>query len=66
MAALGLPLVDDGIYPTLTPQGSSDFSRPLQLLAKAIALTDPISGQALRFESGQRLRPLPDLSKEVG
>lgn len=56
MAALGLPMVGDGIYPTLTPEGSADYEKPLQLLAKSIAFTDPITGDARQFESQRRLR----------
>ena len=63
MAALGLPLVGDGIYPVLTPEGSADYAQPLQLLAKSIAFTDPVSGQALRFESQRTLRALAELAK---
>ena len=59
MAALGLPIVGDGIYPTLTPEGSADHSQPLQLLAASIAFTDPLSGQARHFESAQKLRGWP-------
>jgi tRNA pseudouridine32 synthase/23S rRNA pseudouridine746 synthase len=62
MAALGLPLLWDGMYPTLTPEGSSDFSKPLQLLAKSIAFTDPVSKKAMAFESQQRLMRLADLA----
>ena len=62
MAALGLPLLWDGMYPTLTPEGSSDFSKPLQLLAKSIAFTDPVSKKAMFFESQQRLIGLADLA----
>ena len=58
MAALGLPIVGDGIYPTLTPEGQTDYENPLQLLAKSIGFTDPISGQALYFESQQALNPV--------
>ena len=58
MAALGLPMVGDGIYPTLTPEGSADYSRPLQLLAKSIAFTDPMSGERRQFESQRQLRQL--------
>ena len=58
MAALGLPMIGDGIYPTLTPEGSTDYSQPLQLLAKTIAFTDPISGHIRRFESQKQLREL--------
>lgn len=60
MAALGLPLLGDGIYPTLTPEGSSDYAQPLQLLAKAIAFTDPVSGKPQRFESERKLKELAD------
>jgi tRNA pseudouridine32 synthase / 23S rRNA pseudouridine746 synthase len=59
MMALGLPILNDGIYPQLTPEGSSDQSKPLQLLAKSLAFEDPISGQHLTFESQLRLLPLP-------
>nr|WP_326528428.1 pseudouridine synthase [Rhodoferax sp.] len=55
MAALGLPIVNDGIYPTLTPEGSADYARPLQLLAQSIAFTDPVSGASRHFISRQRL-----------
>ena len=61
MAALGLPLVGDGIYPVLTPEGQMNHARPLQLLARSIAFVDPLTGQARRFESHRRLRSLPDL-----
>ena len=57
MHALGLPLVNDGIYPTLTPEGA-DFSKPLQLLARTLAFTDPVTGEARHFESSLSLLPL--------
>ena len=55
MAALGLPIVGDGIYPTLTPEGQIDFERPLQLLAKSIEFVDPLSGMLRQFTSQRRL-----------
>ena len=55
MAALGLPIVGDGIYPTLTPEGQTDYDNPLQLLAKSIAFNDPVTGQALTFKSNRAL-----------
>jgi tRNA pseudouridine32 synthase/23S rRNA pseudouridine746 synthase len=58
MAALGLPIAGDGIYPALTPEAAPDYARPLQLLAQAIAFTDTISWQAQRFESLQTLKAL--------
>jgi len=55
MAALGLPLLNDRIYPVLQPHEADgemqDFTRPLQLLARAIAFLDPVTGQMRRFES---------------
>ena len=55
MAALGLPIVGDGIYPWLTPAGPPNFSNPLQLLAKSIEFSDPLSGASRRFDSLRRL-----------
>jgi len=52
MAALGLPLVNDGIYPVLRPERPvPDFERPLQLVARELAFTDPVSGAERRFQS---------------
>ncbi len=64
MAALGLPIVNDGIYPRLTPEGSANYTQPLQLLAQSIAFTDPISGQPMRFESTKKLKGLAALLEE--
>lgn len=62
MMALGLPILNDGIYPQLTPEGSSDPTKPLQLLAKSLAFDDPVSGRRMAFESQLRLMPLPRLA----
>jgi len=62
MAALGLPLVGDGIYPVLTPEGSANYAQPLQLLAQSIAFTCPVSGREMRFESQRALRSLAELA----
>ena len=56
-AALGIPIVGDLIYPTLQPANSDDHARPLQLLAKQLAFTDPITGEARHFTSGLHLLP---------
>jgi tRNA pseudouridine32 synthase/23S rRNA pseudouridine746 synthase len=57
--ALGLPIVGDRIYPRLWPEPAAgappDYSQPLQLLAREIAFTDPLSGAPRRFVSGRRL-----------
>jgi tRNA pseudouridine32 synthase/23S rRNA pseudouridine746 synthase len=54
-AALGMPILNDAIYPQLLPEGDEDFERPLQLLAKALALRDPVSGIERRFTSTRSL-----------
>ena len=59
MAKLGLPIVNDRIYPYLTPElpigVAPDYHLPLKLLAKSIAFTDPITGSQRQFESRQCL-----------
>ncbi len=66
MAALGLPLLGDGIYPTLTPEGVPDYTRPLQLLAKSIAFTDPLSGEARQFKSARSLKNWVEIDQAFG
>ncbi len=55
MHALGMPILGDGIYPVLTPEGQIDYDHPLQLLAKSIEWLDPITKEQRRFESLRRL-----------
>jgi tRNA pseudouridine32 synthase/23S rRNA pseudouridine746 synthase len=57
-AALGLPIVGDRMYPELLPADTDDLDRPLQLLARTISFTDPISAQLRRFESQRQLLSL--------
>jgi tRNA pseudouridine32 synthase / 23S rRNA pseudouridine746 synthase len=54
-AALGIPICHDQIYPRHLPENSDDYTKPLQLLARSLAFTDPISGEALRFTSTRTL-----------
>jgi tRNA pseudouridine32 synthase / 23S rRNA pseudouridine746 synthase len=51
MSRLGLPILGDDFYPTLTEKPLDDFTRPLQLLASTLEFTDPLSGQPRRFRS---------------
>lgn len=55
LAALGLPIVGDRIYPTLWPEPAPDavpdYTQPLQLLARELAFTDPVTGQPRCFVS---------------
>lgn len=61
MNALGLPLVDDPVYPVVEPEPErEEYGRPLQLLARVLEFTDPVTGEPHRFESGQRLSAWPD------
>ena len=65
MNAMGLPILGDGIYPTLTPEGHTNPALPLQLLAQALEFTDPLTGIFRRFESERRLLALEGLSQTV-
>lgn len=55
LAALEIPIINDKLYPAVTPSDDSDFSRPLKLLAKSISFQDPLTGRQHYFESGRRL-----------
>lgn len=55
MAALGMPIVNDGFYPEVRPCKGDDVAHPLKLLAQAIAFDDPISGQRRSFFSARKL-----------
>jgi len=55
MAALGLPILGDRIYPTLLAQGGDEPHNPLRLLAQGIAFRDPVTGQDRSFVSRQQL-----------
>jgi len=55
MAALGMPILNDGFYPRVLQSEHDDWSRPLQLLAKEIAFDDPISGLRRAFSSRRNL-----------
>ncbi|MFE1291020.1 RluA family pseudouridine synthase [Streptomyces sp. NPDC058751] len=56
MSALGVPILGDPLYPVVTgPVPAGDFRRPLQLLARRLEFTDPVTGRAHRFVSGRTL-----------
>lgn len=59
MAALGMPLLNDQIYPELLPaqppDEPPDIRRPLQLLAQSLAFEDPITGEPRAFHCGRSL-----------
>ena len=57
MAALGVPIAGDRFYPDVleTAEQAPGFEAPLQLLARGLAFTDPVTGTERVFESRQRL-----------
>jgi tRNA pseudouridine32 synthase/23S rRNA pseudouridine746 synthase len=63
MNAAGLPLRGDRLYPKLlpepAPQATADYSNPLQLLAREVAFTDPLTGARRYFVSRRSLEAIP-------
>ena len=55
MNALGLPILNDRMYPPVADTPEDDYRFPLQLLAKSVEFTDPVTGQTRRFESTLQL-----------
>lgn len=58
MNALGRPIAGDLFYPEVVHgpgPANEDWSRPLQLLARALEFTDPVTGALRHFESQRRL-----------
>ncbi|MCH0565482.1 MULTISPECIES: pseudouridine synthase [unclassified Streptomyces] len=56
MNTLGVPLLGDPLYPAVTaPAPAGDFRRPLQLLARELEFTDPVTGGRHRFRSARTL-----------
>jgi tRNA pseudouridine32 synthase/23S rRNA pseudouridine746 synthase len=56
MAALGAPIANDRMYPSLRHRAPGDYAAPLQLLAKGLAFVDPLSGVERRFSSNFQLQ----------
>ena len=52
---LGIPIVDDPLYPAVREISIDDFTRPLQLVASELEFIDPVDGIARRFASTRRL-----------
>ncbi|MGV9559829.1 RluA family pseudouridine synthase [Streptomyces sp. NPDC003401] len=56
MSALGVPVLGDPLYPEVTAPGpAGDFRRPLQLLARELEFTDPVTGVEHRLRSRRTL-----------
>lgn len=52
---LGIPIVGDPLYPTVTVTDVDDFTTPLQLLASELAFADPVDGCARHFVARRTL-----------
>ncbi|GAA4627894.1 pseudouridine synthase [Cellulomonas oligotrophica] len=63
---LGVPIVDDPLYPVVKDVPTDDFRHPLQLLAAEVAFTDPVDGRERRFRSVRSLPLAPEGGVRVG
>lgn len=59
MASLGAPILHDPFWPVLREDAPDDLTRPLQLLARSVEFTDPLTGERRRFTSRRSLREAP-------
>jgi tRNA pseudouridine32 synthase / 23S rRNA pseudouridine746 synthase len=55
LSSVGTPIVGDPLYPVVRDVAPDDFSRPLQLLAETLALTDPVTGRDRVFRTRRSL-----------
>jgi tRNA pseudouridine32 synthase / 23S rRNA pseudouridine746 synthase len=59
MNALGIPILNDGIYPDLTPEQrvmtQADYAQPLRLLAKRLEFVDPMTKANRVFDSRRQI-----------
>lgn len=55
MAAIGIPIIGDPLYPNVIEVAADDFSAPLQLLAQRLEFDDPLSGERREFVSSLSL-----------
>ncbi|MCX5197734.1 pseudouridine synthase [Streptomyces sp. NBC_00249] len=61
MSGLGLPILGDPVYPVVAEAADpADYRRPLQLLARSLEFTDPVTGVEHRLESGRTLQAWDD------
>lgn len=55
LSALGVPILNDRLYPDMLDADPEDFSAPLKLLAKSVSFRDPLNGREHHFESERKL-----------
>lgn len=59
MLSLGMPILHDNYYPVLQPKQAPQFDAPLQLLAKQLSFTDPVTQKQQQFCSKLQLSAWP-------
>jgi tRNA pseudouridine32 synthase / 23S rRNA pseudouridine746 synthase len=59
LAGLGLGILNDRFYPVLEDESPDDFTRPLQLLARELRFTDPLTGAPREFRTARVLQEAP-------
>ncbi|MCC9205944.1 RluA family pseudouridine synthase [Arthrobacter sp. zg-Y769] len=59
MASQGIGILNDSFYPELLPQAPDDYSRPLQLLARSVRFTDPLTREPVEYRSRLSLDAFP-------
>ncbi len=59
LAELGAGILNDTFYPVLLPEAPDDFARPLQLLARELRFTDPLTGAPREFRTRRTLHEAP-------
>ena len=55
LSNIGFNIINDRLYPILHEKKPPDFKNPLQLLAKQLQFTDPVTGNIKIFSSRQKL-----------
>ena len=55
LAARGLPIVGDPLYPRVLDVAPDDFTTPLQLVARRLGFRDPVDGTEREYTSRRLL-----------
>jgi tRNA pseudouridine32 synthase/23S rRNA pseudouridine746 synthase len=55
LSALGIPIVNDSLYPEIQVVENDDFSSPLKLVAKSVSFEDPLTNRERFFESSRKI-----------
>lgn len=64
LSGLGFGIVNDRYYPDLLPEQPLNFDKPLQLLARSLEFTDPVSEKNLSFTCSRSLMKINQPSNQ--